>query len=61
MDTRTPPTTAELQAAYQRAGLWRIGLAYTDAIGISMVRVCLEKSALARRQRFQLPAQPRLF
>ena len=60
MTTAHPPTTAELQAAYQRAGLWRIGMAYTDAIAIGAVRKCLEMSALARRRRLNLPAQLRL-
>jgi hypothetical protein len=61
MDTpRTPPTTPELQAAYRRAGLWRIGMAYTDVLGAPLVLWALEKSALARRRRLNLPAQMRL-
>jgi hypothetical protein len=50
MDTpRTPPTTAELQAAYQRVGLWRIGMAYTDVLAAPLVLWALKKSVLARR------------
>ncbi len=61
MDTpHTPPTTAELQAAYRRAGLWKRGWAWTDVLAAPLVLWALEKSVLARRRRLNLPAQMRL-
>ena len=55
-----PVTGDELKAAYKRAGLWRIGMSFERACAIATVRWALEKSALARRHRDRLPAQPRL-
>ena len=61
MDTpRTPPTTAELQAAFRRTRLWTRGWAYTDVLAAPLVLWALKKSVLARRQRLNLPAQMRL-
>jgi hypothetical protein len=53
-------TTDELRDAYTRAGMWRIGMGFERAIAIRTVRWALEKSALARRQRCAIPAQPSL-
>jgi hypothetical protein len=54
------PTTAELLDAFERAGLWRIGMTFAEAQAAPLIRWALEKSALARRRTQQLPAQPRL-
>ena len=58
--TKPHITTDELLAAYRRAGLWRIGMCFATAQAAPMIRWALEKSALARRRRYSLPAQPRL-
>lgn len=62
MDTpnTTPITTDELRLAYRRAGLWRIGMSFGQAMQAPLVLWGLEKSALAVRRRHHLPAQARL-
>lgn len=61
MVTEFPPTTAELKAAYKRAGLWRVGVSFERSLAMSPVRWAMEKSALAARRRDRLPVQPALF
>lgn len=61
MRSTDTPTTVELKAAWQRAGLWRAGVKYSEAMARPLVRWALEKSALARRRSHKLPAQPALF
>ncbi len=57
----TPPTTAELQAAFNRAALLHLrGWTFARAMAVPLVAWSLEKSALARRHTHHLPAQPRL-
>lgn len=57
----TPPTTAELRAAFQRSALLHLrGWTFARAMTVPLVAWSLEKSALAARQTHQLPAQPRL-
>jgi hypothetical protein len=56
-----PPTTDELRAAFERAGVLRFrGWSFERALKVPYVAWALEKSALAHRQRHHLPAQPRL-
>lgn len=50
-------TTQERKDAYTRAGLWRFGMTFEQAQGARLVRWALDKSALARRQRYALPTQ----
>ncbi|MBU0752392.1 MAG: hypothetical protein KJ787_14050 [Gammaproteobacteria bacterium] len=61
MATEFPPTTAELKAAWKRAGLWRVGVSFDSALAMAPVRWAMEKSALAARRRERLPVQPALF
>mgnify|MGYP001174144798 FL=1 len=57
----TPPTTAELRAAFDRAKVLHLrGWTFARAMAVPLVAWSLEKSALAARQTHQLPAQPRL-
>jgi hypothetical protein len=53
-------TTQERKDAYTRAKLWRIGMSFHQAQAAPLVRWALEKSALARRKRHAIPAQPSL-
>ena len=44
MTTRTPPTEDQLRAAYQRAGLARLGISYEQAMNDAAIRgslVCM--------------------
>lgn len=61
MVTEFPPTTAELKAAWKRAGLWRMGVSFDQALAMKPVRWAMQNSALAARRRDRLPAQPALF
>jgi hypothetical protein len=57
----TPPTTAELRAAFDRARVLHLrGWTFARAMTVPIIAWSLEKSALAARQTHQLPAQPRL-
>ena len=38
MTTRTPPTEDQLHAAYQRAGLARLGISYEQAMNDAAIR-----------------------
>ena len=59
--TATPPTTAELRDAFNRASpLHFRGWTFARAMAVPIVAWSLEKSALAARQTHHLPAQPRL-
>lgn len=59
--TPIPPTTDELRAAFNRAGLLHLrGWTFARAIAVPLVAWSLEKSALAARQKHHHPAQPRL-
>lgn len=64
MPASAPPSTTELQDAYARAQLRRIGLTFAQAMAWPALRWALEKSALAQREKFgqthHLPTQPRL-
>jgi hypothetical protein len=61
MNTPTPPTTAELRAAFSRVPLLHLaGWTFEKAMAVATVRWSLEKSVLARRRSRGLPAQPRL-
>lgn len=61
MATATPPTTAELRAAFNRVpGMCLRGWTFEKAIAVDLIRWSLEKSALAYRRTHHLPAQPRL-
>lgn len=60
MSAAAPITIAELKAAYKRVGMWRTGKSFMAAIAWAPIRLCLEKSALAARQREHAPTQPRL-
>lgn len=60
--TTTPPTTAELRAAFERARVLHFyGWTFERAQAAPLVLWALKKSALAARQTNQLPAQPGLF
>lgn len=61
MRSTDTPTTVELKAAWQRAGLWRAGVKFSEAMSRPLVRWSLEKSALAARRTHHLPVQPALF
>lgn len=61
MVTDYPPTLDEMRAAYRRAGIWRLGWSFVDALAVPMLRWAMEKSALAARRRDRLPVQPALF
>lgn len=61
MVTEFPPTTAELKAAWKRAGLWRAGVSFDQARAMRLVLWTMGKSALAARRRDRLPVQPALF
>ena len=57
----TAPTTAELRAAFNRAPLLHLrGWTFERACAVPLVLWALGKSALAHRQKNNLPAQPRL-
>jgi len=57
----TPPTNAELRAAFRRAALLHLrGWTFARAMAVPLVAWSLEKSALAARRTHHLPAQPRL-
>lgn len=57
----TPITIAELKAAFNRARLLHLaGWTFERALAAPLVAWSLQKSALARRRRQQLPAQLRL-
>lgn len=57
----TPVTTAELRAAFSRARLLRFhGYTFERAMAVPVLRWALSRSAIARRQTDQTPAQPRL-
>lgn len=61
MVTQTPPTTAELKAAFNRASVLRfMGWTFAEAMAVSYMRTSMERSALAVRQRHHHPAQLRL-
>ncbi len=62
MNTSTPPiTTDELRAAFSRARLLRFhGWTFERALAVPVLRWALERSAIARRQSENHPAQPRL-
>lgn len=61
MDQSTPPTTAELRAAFGRARLLRFhGWTFDRAMAVPVLRWALERSAIARRHTENTPAQPRL-
>lgn len=48
------PTTAELKAAWQRAGLWRMGISFKRAIASPLLLVGLRAAArVARKQATQ--------
>lgn len=49
------PTTAELKAAWQRAGLWRMGISFKHAIASPLILAGLRAAAMAARK--QQPAQ----
>jgi hypothetical protein len=54
-------TTAELRAAFGRARLLRFhGWTFDRAMAVPVLRWALERSAIARRQSENHPAQPRL-
>lgn len=58
---KTPPTTNELRAAFNRAALLHLrGWTFARAMTVPLVAWSLEKSALAARQKHHFPAQPRL-
>jgi hypothetical protein len=57
----TDVTTAELFAAWKRAGLWCLGLTFAQAQARPLVLWAMQKSALAARRRDQRPVQPALF
>ena len=61
MRSTEAPTTAELKAAWQRAGLWRLGWTFERAMAWKLTRQCMQTSALAARRTHHLPAQPALF
>ncbi len=62
MTTNTAPiTTDELRAAFGRARLLRFhGWTFERALAVPVLRWALERSAMARRQSENHPAQPRL-
>lgn len=61
MEKTEAPTTDELRAAFNRVPLLHLaGWNFNKAMNVPTVRWALEKSALARRQREQLPVQARL-
>lgn len=56
-----PATTDELRAAFARARLLHFyGWTFERAIAVPTLAWALQKSALAARQKHNLPAQPRL-
>jgi hypothetical protein len=57
MTPRAHVSTDELRDAYTRAGLWRIGMSFERAIANRLIRLCLDKSALGKRQRCAIPQQ----
>jgi hypothetical protein len=61
MRSTEAPTTAELKAAWQRAGLWRLGMTYSAAVANPLTLWAMKNSALAVRRRHHLPVQPALF
>ena len=62
MTSTTPHiTTDELRAAFGRARLLRFhGWTFERALAVPVLRWALERSAMARRQSENHPAQPRL-
>lgn len=61
MSTQPPITTDELRAAFGRARLLRFhGWTFERALAVPVLRWALERSAMARRQSENHPAQPRL-
>lgn len=61
MTSTTPITTDELRAAFGRARLLRFhGWTFERALAVPVLRWALERSAMARRQSENHPAQPRL-
>lgn len=58
---KTPPTTAELRAAFARCrGLHLAGWTFERAQAAPLVCWSLKHMALAHREKHHLPAQPRL-
>lgn len=61
MTTKPHISTDELRDAYTRAGIfYKVGLSFERAIGIRMIRTCLENSALGARRRRAGDCQLRL-
>lgn len=46
-----PITNRELRDAYQRSGLWRIGMSYERAINVAPIRTSLSCAVRSRRMK----------
>jgi hypothetical protein len=61
MRSTEAPTTAELKAAWRRAGLWRVGVTFAAAVANPLTLWAMKNSAQAARRHHCLPVQPALF
>ncbi len=62
MASQIPPTTDELRAVFNRLPAMRLkGWTFEKVMSVDYIRWSLERSALAYREKYSLPAQPRLF